>query len=169
VVAVTGLDVAFISAVAAAAAAVAAPISAWFIAMAHNRHDRWVKTFDNLRTAYSGLLQGYIAARSMVLRLAHACERNDPSIYVAHPEEDEAVRVERLASVNVLASHRVGDALAEWEAAWRTKVTPVLENLQVETSEDRLASAMKLRASLEAVEVPWRRLHDAIRSDLRSQ
>ena len=168
-VAITALDVAFISAMAAVAAAVAAPFAAWVVAIVNIRHHRWVKTYEDLRDAYSRLLQGYISARSRILLLAQAYEKNDPNIYVAAPEEDEAARHERLANVTSLASRRVADAIDEWETAWRNHVTPIFDGLGSDTPEERRRSAATMRDSLRAVDESWDRLRDAIRQDLRNK
>ena len=167
--AVSSLDVAFIAAIAAVAAAVAAPTSAWLVARSNNKHDRWVKTYGDLHDAYSGLLQDIIGARSALLRLARAYERNDPAGFVASGELDEGARIERLADVNCLASRRVADALEAWDAAWRNNVTPVIDGLGESRADDLRESAQTLRQSLQLVQEPWTRLREAIREDLRDQ
>jgi hypothetical protein len=55
--AASALDVALVSAFAAVAAAVATPLASWFVAIAHNRHERWVTTYADRRDAYIGLLR----------------------------------------------------------------------------------------------------------------
>jgi hypothetical protein len=169
VAALTALDVAFITAMAAVAAAVAAPISAWVVASSNSKHDRWVKTYDDLHDAYSKLLEGIIGTRSALLLLARAYEKNDPGIYRTPLEEDEALRIERLANVTSLASRRVADAIDEWETAWRKHVLPTLEGLGDATPGECQESAAKIRASLKAVDETWDRLRDAIRQDLRNR
>jgi len=169
VIAITSLDVAFISAMAAVAAAIAAPASAWLVATANNKHDRWVKMYGDLRDAYVGVLREIIAARAGILLLARAYETDDPSIYVTPPAEDEASRIGSLAAVKSIASHRVYDAIDKWEVAWREHVTRVFEHLGHATPEERLKSAATMRESLKAVEEPWTRLCEAIRDDLRHQ
>src|SRR4051794_14861302 len=154
---------------AAVAAAVAAPISAWVVATSNNKHDRWVKTYDDLHDAYSKLLQEIIGTRTALLLLARAYEKNDPGIYTTPLEEDEALRVERLANVTSLASRRVADAIDEWETAWRKHVLPTLEALGDATPDERQESAAKIRASLKAVDESWDRLREAIRQDLRNR
>jgi hypothetical protein len=168
-VGLTALDVAFITSIAAAAAAVAAPISAWVVSIANNRHDRWVKTYADLRAAYSALLQDIITARSMIQRMAQAYEHGDESLLAgAAPFVDDATRIQHRASVAVLASPRVGRALEEWDAAWRDSVTPQLSGLSGAQRSNREIAAT-LRGALDSVEQPWARLCEAIRSDLRDQ
>jgi hypothetical protein len=168
-VAITSLDVAFITAMAAVAAAIAAPASAWLVARTNNKHDRWVKTYGDLHDAYSGLLQDYIGARSALLRLARAYETNDPGSFVTQGDLDEGARIERLADVNCLASRRVADAIEAWDTAWRNHVTPVVDSLSASAADDPAASATTLRESLRLVHDPWTRLREAIREDLRNQ
>lgn len=173
VLGLSALDVAFISATAAVAAAIAAPISAWVVARANNTHDRWVKTYGDLHTAYSSLLQELIAVRASIQRLAQAYERGDPGSYEAGTAPiDEATRIQHRASVSVLASAQVGRALADWDGAWRLHVTSVLSDLSGSAGDEQsdLAQiAATLRRSLEAVEQPWQQLCAAIRTDLRNQ
>ena len=173
VVGLTALDVAFITAVAAAAAAIAAPISAWVVARANNKHDRWAKTYSDLHTAYSALLQDIITVRAMIQRLAQVYESGDESISkTGAPPVDEATRIQHRAAVSVLASARVKRALADWDTGWRQHVTPVLADLRDMADsgeEDSHQIAATLRRSLEAIEQPWLRLCDEIRADLRNQ
>jgi hypothetical protein len=81
--AISALDVAFVSAIAAVAAAVAAPLSAWLLAIANNRHDRWVKTYGDLREAYVSCLRAIYSERGHAGLLALMFEKDDPSIYEA--------------------------------------------------------------------------------------
>jgi hypothetical protein len=169
----SALDVAFVSAIAAVAAAIAAPISAWVVARANNTHDRWVKTYGDMRTAYASLLQDIIAARASIQRLAQAYERGDPGSYEAGMAPiDEATRIQHRASVSVLASAPVGRALAEWDSGWRLHVTSLLSDLSGSADDeqgDYAQIAATLRRSLEAVEQPWQQLCAAIRTDLRNK
>jgi hypothetical protein len=169
----SALDVAFITALAAVAAAIAAPISAWVVARATNEHDRWAKTYSDLHVAYSSLLQDFIAARATIQRLAQAYERGDVNSYEAvTPSIDEATRIQHRASVSVLASAQVGRALADWDKGWKEHVTSVLAELSGTPElgkDDSQQIAAALRRSLEAIEQPWQQLCAAIRSDLRNR
>jgi hypothetical protein len=174
IVGLSALDVAFISALAAVTAAIAAPISAWVVARANNTHDRWAKVYGDLHVAYTSLLQDLIAARASIQRLAQAYERGDPESYEAGaPPVDEATRIQHRASVSVLASPEVGRALAAWDRGWREHVSSALAELSTSTEEsgedDYKRIAASLRSSLEAVEQSWQQLCSAIRIDLRNR
>jgi hypothetical protein len=97
VLAISGLDVAFVSAIAAVAAAIAAPLSAWLVAVANNRHDRWVKTYDDLRDAYLRLLRVIFSAHVNTSAFVAVLERDDPGVYEAKSAaiEDVEAQVER--------------------------------------------------------------------------
>lgn len=168
--AVSALDVAFVSAFAAVAAAVAAPLASWLVASANNRHDRWVKTYADLRDAYVGLLRTLYSRHVVASALIAAVEANDPDVYDAQAtvEQDAAERVERLALTGAFASNDVMDAVQAWDEAWKD-VIRVVTDAKLETAEERQASVAALTAAIATLREPMRRVRRAIREDLRNQ
>jgi hypothetical protein len=51
---ITGVDVDFVSAVAAAAVGLASPVTSYLTAVAGHRHERKVRLYDDVRSAYTG-------------------------------------------------------------------------------------------------------------------
>jgi hypothetical protein len=56
---------------------VTAPLVSWLVAIANNRHDRWVKTYDDRRDTYMRLLSRLFAEQQTVIALMRALQDGD--------------------------------------------------------------------------------------------
>jgi hypothetical protein len=170
--AISGLDVAFVSAIAAVAAAVAAPLSAWLVALATHRHERWVKTYDDVREAYQNVLRALYASRTVASALAGALEANDASAFAgrvaAAREETDVKPIERLATAAMFASAVVTAAMDQLAPALE-EVTKAVDDVKLTTEDGRIASAAAIRKALRDSQPGLSRLREAIRTDLRKQ
>jgi hypothetical protein len=81
VAAVTALDVAFASAVAAIVVGIATPLSAWLIARGNNRTQRRSQAYSDMREAYVTQLRAMMRVRIDLRVLLRALENNDVEIY----------------------------------------------------------------------------------------
>jgi hypothetical protein len=168
--AISGLDVAFVSAIAAIAAAIAAPLSSWLVAIANNRHDRWVKTYDDLRDAYLRLLRQIYRLHTSTSAFVQMLDADDPGVYggqsaiAERPDE----QVDRLALAGAFASGPVVKAVEDWDTA-RQEVIELVKNAKFGTEGERRDSAAAIRDAQDKLREPVRRIRDAIRADLRKQ
>jgi hypothetical protein len=158
-----------VSAIAAVAAAVAAPLSAYLVALANNRHDRWVKTYSDLRDAYVRLLSTIARRTANAATFKRMLEVGDIEIFTENwIEEDRASAVERQALIGAFAAETVSEALDAWETEWRAVNRSVIDSKHG-TPDERRESAEAIDAAMQRTREPLRRLQSAIRTDLRNQ
>lgn len=169
--AISGLDVAFVSAIAAVAAAIAAPLSAWLVAVANNRHDRWVKTYDDLRDAYLRLLRVIFSAHVNTSAFVAVLERDDPGVYEAKSAaiEDVEAQVERLALVRAFAPESVIQAVDAWNDVYLEDVASAVRGAKYANEQERQESGKAIRDAQKKLREPTRQLRTAIRTDLGGQ
>jgi hypothetical protein len=78
VVAVTALDVALVSSIAALTAAAITPVVTWIVADARNRHERWSRIYDDKRDAYVKVLESGYRSLEVLDNFLEAVDSDDP-------------------------------------------------------------------------------------------
>jgi len=114
----TALDVAFVTALAAIAGALVAPLITWLIATARNKQDRWAVLYADRRDAYLKLLTALNRTLIEFEKLEQAVKEQDPEYT---PETagtfTESERIDITAHGDLFAPLAVQIALKKYEKA----------------------------------------------------
>ncbi len=120
IVAVSALDVAFVSAIAAIIGATVSPLSGWLVTKATQRHERSLRIYDDRRDAYLSVLAGAWEARHILGELIRVTKEERPEDFPVEPAIDPAQVAETWAKVAAFTSPRVRAAV---EAFQRTALS----------------------------------------------
>ncbi len=165
-VAVTPLDVALVTAVAAVVGAAVAPAVTWLAAVGRERHDRWAQRYEDRRDAYLGALRVGYRTIDVLTEFIRVLEANDPgSLDIPDPQEQE--HYELMARIGLFAPPEIARGLGAFEEARQTALETLMS--QDVTSEEGRGVAVTIlrpaRDSLEKQMEPLRvKLHGEIAS-----
>ncbi len=108
-IAVSALDVAFVSSIAALVGAIVGPLVTWVITGTRNRQERWLKRYDDRRNAYYFLLEESYLVRDWVLQWLEDVRAGRPERNINQPRTEEE-RSAAIAHAVAHASEEVIDA-----------------------------------------------------------
>lgn len=167
--AVSGLAVAFVSAIAAAAAAIMAPISAWLIAREGHKHERWTKTYEDRRAAYIAMLRTVYVGRQLAHATARSIEHNDPTIIAREGGAGYRAIDQQLDEIALVLAMSTDAIQSAWSAYNRAeeRTTDFMSNAPRDTEAERAASAKRIRDDLEQNRILLNNLRAAVSADLR--
>jgi hypothetical protein len=167
---ITGLDVAFVAAIAAIVGAIAAPFTSYFVTRATNQHRRWEKTYEDRRDALIAILATVEAQRHDTEDLIRFLEYESASASesVTLPSPDEFVR--RSAAIGAFAPNDVSAALDDYTTAYDAVVTAgqVATHGEDDTPEHREKVVANLRLALDATAPLRTNLISAIKAELKA-
>jgi hypothetical protein len=166
IVAVSALDVALISAIAATIGAVVSPISARLVANAAHKQERWMRLYEDRRDAYLAVLASAYDARQAMRELIRLFEENDPEISLPSLP-DHAERAKTFAKIQAFAKPCIRDAVEKFHDD-ATAMGDALDGLDLKTPEGYAEAAKRLRAINEPMGERVERIRQLIHEELTS-
>jgi hypothetical protein len=156
---VTALDVALVSAIAAALAVVVQPLTALVVTTLTQRHERWLHQYNDLRDACLELLALGFDRRLYLDQIRAAIKAEEE--YMPEAPSDAAEKT-AAAKVNAFASDEV---IRAWNA-FQDAAFPENMEFEIGTPEERKAALTELDRLIKDLDSKLEDLRNAVRRDL---
>jgi hypothetical protein len=167
IVAVTALQVALVSSIAALVAAIMTPVITWIVTSMRNRHERWTHVYQDRRDAYLALLRLDYALLGVARNLNYAVSTEGPS---EPPTPDTGFEPQELVIARA-ALYSPEHVMKQVRAFGKAYVESIETLKKVEaaiggTPDEKAAAATTLRPHLDELEEAMAVLRQHVRDDL---
>lgn len=145
IAAVSALDVALVSAIAATIGAIVSPLTGWLVASATHRHERWLKLYDDRRDAYTSVLKTTWEQRYTVRELIRIIEEEAPGSMSLPLLPSHAELAETWARIAAFASPRVLAAVEVFQNEFQA-LAEEMDGLDLNSADNHPEGLRRLRA-----------------------